>query len=284
MYTVIFFGSSQHSARVLEALRSDGRYNIKLAADGDLTGDVGVVVDYGRLISTAEIDRFPYGIINLHPSLLPAHRGAIPAVSTILAGDKVTGVTLIKINEQFDQGEIIAQETSEVLPDDTPPVLYDRLFDKGINLLLRVLPEYLTGNVSLKPQGPAVGPSEKRLTKASGRIDWSQSDEYLERFIRAMHPWPGSWTTLDEIKKYYLNPSLRNQPKQDLHGLDTDFHRFKNPNIRDNPYQIREDPSEKSVKIRKARLNTLNQLEILQLQLEGKKPMTWKEFENGYLS
>lgn len=256
MIPITFFGSTPYSLRVLEALKQDGRY--KITDDSPI---VGVVVDYGRLITKEEINRFPFGIINLHPSLLPKHRGAIPAVSAILAGDKVTGVTIIKINEKFDQGEILAQETEPVLEDDTPPILYDRLFAKGISLLLRVLPEYLAGNVTLKPQGPAVGPYEKRLTKASGRIDWTKDDKYLERFIRAMQPWPGAYTTVSAVvERFIAHQKNRSQDLRAINGSTT-----------------------RIVKILKAHLNEHSHLQIDQLQIEGKNPMGWKEFENGYL-
>lgn len=269
-YSLIFFGSSKYAIQVLEALRNDGRYDIKLVVttkDPDLVQaiknvppTVGVVVDYGLLIPADVIRLFPAGVINLHPSLLPKHRGAIPAVSAILEGDKVTGVTIIKINEKFDAGEIIAQEEESVLEDDTPPVLYERLFRKGITLLLRVLPEYLAGHVTPKPQQGEGGPYERRLTKAEGRIDWRQSDEYLERFVRAMTPWPGAWTTLDNVlARFIARQSDRNCV---INAAST--------------YRI--------VKILKAHLNPQGHLEIDRLQLEGKKPMGWKEFTNGYLS
>jgi len=126
---------------------------------------LGIMLDYGLLIPKEIIELFQMGIINLHPSLLPKHRGAIPAVSTILDGDSLTGVTIIKIDEKFDQGCIIAQEESEVLQDDTPPVLYDRLFNIGVNLLLRVLPDYLAGQINPKPQPNTAEPYEKTLNQ-----------------------------------------------------------------------------------------------------------------------
>lgn len=324
MTNIIFFGSSKYAAQVLDALIKDGKYKIKLVvtqsdapvgreqiitptavasyvdktserwstrgrneprelwtrvdptASGyaiikpptlkdpaiikiikDASPTVGVMLDYGLLIPKEIIDLFPAGIINLHPSLLPKHRGAIPAVTTILEGDKVTGVTIIKIDEKFDQGVVIAQEAEPVLQDDTPQVLYDRLFLKAITLLLQVLPRYLAGQITPQPQQGEGGPLELRLTKASGRIDWQNNDVYLERFIRAMTPWPGAWTTVEELKNRFSSIS----------SFSSSF-----------------PSSKKIVKILKAKLNSQSQLEILELQLEGKKATGWLEFKNGYLN
>ena len=221
----------------------------------DLAPTVGVMLDYGLLIPKEIIDLFPEGIINLHTSLLPRHRGAIPAVSTILEGDKVTGITIIKINERFDQGEIIAQEEEAVLQDDVPAALYERLFKKAITLLLKVLPEYFARKVTPHPQIGRGGPYEKRLTKASGQIDWQKDDAYLERFVRAMTPWPGAWTTVAELQNRFSNPPTPRNPST----------------------------STQTVKILKAKLNAQGRLEIIEVQLEGKGPTTWQAFKNGYL-
>jgi len=311
---IAFFGSSKYAARVLDALIKAG-YNVKLVLTqpdapvgrdqvitptavakyledrglslppsvshppsialikpeslnhpdviktiSDAKPILGVMLDYGLLIPKNIIDLFPRGIINLHPSLLPRHRGAIPAVSTILEGDAKTGVTVIKINEKYDQGEIIAQEEEPVLQDDTPPFLYDRLFRKGVTLLMQVLPEYLAGSITPKPQPKSDAPYEKRLTKGSGRIDWSQSDPDLERFIRAMTPWPGAWTTLPELRSHSRLLFSEISP----------------------PSSVLRPPT-KTVKILKSHLDPKGRLQIDELQLEGKKPVTWQQFAAGYL-
>jgi len=262
---LIFFGTTSHSKIISDALRADGHFDIRLTlSPSDLENPelvnqiiltnpvVGVVVDFGRLIPKNIIDIFPKGIINLHPSLLPKHRGAIPAVGTILDGDKISGISVIVINEKFDNGAILLQVETPVLPDDIPATLYDRLFTLGSRVLTKAILEYVAGKVTPTPQPTGNYPYEKRLTKESGRIDWSESDDYLERFVRAMTPWPGAWTTVSELVSK-SNPSFPPTPP--------------NPSL---------------VKLLRTKLNPAGKLEILEVQLEGKKPITWAQFKNGY--
>ena len=277
MTNIIFFGTTKYSKIILDSLLSNGQFDVKMTiSPSDLDNPelvnkikltspvVGVVVDFGRLIPKNIIDLFPKGIINLHPSLLPKHRGAIPAVGTILDADKISGLSVIIINDKFDSGAILTQEKCEVLPNDIPATLYDRLFTLGARVLTKTISEYLEGKVTPTPQPASNFPYEKRLTKESGRIEWEKSDEYLERFVRAMTPWPGAWTTVKEISEFVVRADRRVRPPA-------------SPSVNGTTHR-----SSHTTKILRAKLNSESKLEILEIQLEGKKPISWAQFKAGH--
>src|SRR6185503_10774343 len=110
---------------------------------------------FGLLLPKEALDLFPKGIINIHPSLLPQYRGAMPVQSALLNGDSATGVSIIKLDEEMDHGPLLAQETAEILPSDTSASLHDRLFEKGAELLTKILPEYINNKLKLTEQDHA---------------------------------------------------------------------------------------------------------------------------------
>ena len=117
-----------------------------------LDAEVGIIAAYGRILPQEIIDVFPKGIINVHPSLLPKYRGPSPISGAIAAGDKETGVTIIKLDDQMDHGPILCQATEPIFLTDTQETLRARLFDIGAKLLVKILPDYLAGRLSLKDQ------------------------------------------------------------------------------------------------------------------------------------
>lgn len=154
--------------------------------------DLIVVAAYGRLLPDALISGPRWGCINVHPSLLPKYRGASPVPSTIINGDKVTGVTLMVLDHGMDTGPILAQSEALVVPGDDTPRLTERLFNLGAKLVGSVLPRYIAGEVTPKPQ-ERIGVSVSRpLEKKDGEIDWARPAEELERQVRAYRHWPGA--------------------------------------------------------------------------------------------
>jgi methionyl-tRNA formyltransferase len=135
-----------------------------------------------------------HGLLNIHPSLLPRYRGPSPVQAAIMNGDKEAGVTIFKMDEQMDHGPILAQFKEEIKPDDTAASLYERLFTLGGGVMVTILPSYLEGNIKLRKQNHRKATYTRLLNRDSGKINWKDSDQQIERFIRAMHPWPGSWT------------------------------------------------------------------------------------------
>jgi methionyl-tRNA formyltransferase len=159
-----------------------------------LQPDLIVVAAFGMLLRPNVLAIPPKGCINVHASLLPRHRGASPITAAILAGDPVTGVTIMLMDEGMDTGPILAQATMEIRPDDTAGTLGERLARQGADLLAATLPMWLAGGLYPQPQ-PAEGATVCRpLHKEQGQIDWTRSAMEIERMVRAYQPWPGAFT------------------------------------------------------------------------------------------
>lgn len=197
-----------------------------------LQPDLFIVAAYGKIIPKALLTIPLHGAINVHPSLLPKYRGPTPIQQTLLNGDKITGVSLIKMDEQVDHGPLLATETYEVHPTDTFETLANHLFGKAAEILPRVITEYASGDIKPLVQEEAKVTFTKLITKEDGFIDLANppSKEQFERMTRAYFPWPTVWT------KAAIN-------KKEL--------------------RIKFLPGNK-------------------IQLEGKNPMTVKDFINGY--
>ncbi len=151
-----------------------------------------VLADYGRIVPAALLD-LRHGALNLHPSLLPRHRGATPVPATILAGDEMTGVSLIRMDEGVDTGPLVAQARTDVRPDETAPELEARLADVAAALLMTSLGPWLAGDLPAEPQAEAFATVTKPLRREDGRLDPARSAVELERQVRAYQPWPGSF-------------------------------------------------------------------------------------------
>lgn len=161
----------------------------------DLASEVAVVAAYGVLLPREVLDTPPLGCLNVHPSLLPRHRGPAPVVTAILEGDELTGVTIMLLDEGMDTGPILAQRQDLVHADDTAPVLTRRLFAQGAELLVETLPRWAAGGIEAAPQNEALATTTRRMTKEDGVLDWTASAEHLGRKVRAYEPWPGSYTS-----------------------------------------------------------------------------------------
>jgi methionyl-tRNA formyltransferase len=154
---------------------------------------LGVLADYGQIVPAAILDLPPRGILNVHPSLLPRHRGATPIPAAILAGDRESGVTLIRMDEGLDTGPIVAAKRWALGGTETAPELEAQAAEAGAELVTATLGPWLRGDLATKPQ-PAEGVTLTRpLRREDGRLDVARSAEVLERQIRAYQPWPGSF-------------------------------------------------------------------------------------------
>lgn len=160
-----------------------------------LRPDLLVVAAYGKLLPQTVLDIPPRGALNIHPSLLPRYRGPSPVAAAILAGDAVTGVTIMLLDVGMDSGPILAQREEPIRPEETTESLTNRLAVIGADLLMEVLPGWLQGTVTARPQDHAQATTCRLLTKEEGRIDWLRSAEEIERRVRAFYPWPGAFTT-----------------------------------------------------------------------------------------
>ncbi len=160
-----------------------------------LKPDVIVVVAYAQIIPESVLNLPRHGCINIHASLLPKYRGAAVLQAPILHGDRESGVTIMKMDKSLDTGPIIFQAKVELDPEETPLTLAEKLAPLGAGILPEVLKHYISGELKLHPQDNEHASYVKTLTKEDGRIDWSHSAHRLERQVRAMTPWPGTWTT-----------------------------------------------------------------------------------------
>ncbi|MEK7616465.1 MAG: methionyl-tRNA formyltransferase [Patescibacteria group bacterium] len=200
-----------------------------------LTTNLFIVASYGKIIPKAILNIPKYGALNVHPSLLPKYRGPSPVPATILNGDKVTGVTIIKMDEKMDHGPIVAVKKIRLTGREIFPDLINKLFQLGGELLVKIIPDYITGKIKPLGQNQAMAVFCPRLSRKSGYFDIEKppSPEMLDRMIRAYYPWPGVWT------------------------------RFR--------------PSGSSGQARIVKF-----LPGGMLQMEGKKPISFKDFLNGY--
>jgi methionyl-tRNA formyltransferase len=152
-----------------------------------------VLADYGQLVP-AELLALPaHGALNVHPSLLPRHRGASPIPAAILAADRETGVTIIRMDEGIDSGPIVAQERVDLAGDETAPQLVERLSSLGAELLGRSLGPWISGSITPLPQDESAVTLTRPLRREHGRIDPRRPGVDIARQIRAYQPWPGSF-------------------------------------------------------------------------------------------
>jgi len=151
-----------------------------------------VLADYGQIVPAALLD-LPHGALNLHPSLLPRHRGASPIPATILAGDRVTGVTLMRMDRGLDTGPIVSVDRISLDGTETAPALEGLLADLAADLLDRTLGPWLRGELAAVSQPEAGATLTRPLRRDDGRLDPSHPAAGLERRVRAYAPWPGTF-------------------------------------------------------------------------------------------
>ncbi len=162
-----------------------------------LHADLVVLAAYGLLLPSPFLFEPRHGAVNIHPSLLPRHRGAAPVAAAILAGDEETGVTLMTMDEGLDTGPVLATQNYPLSGDERTPALTERLFALGCELLADVLPRYVDGEVEPVPQPGEGATYTPRMAKADAMIDWREPALLIERKVRAFDPWPGTATHWD---------------------------------------------------------------------------------------
>lgn len=156
--------------------------------------DLLVVCDYGQILAPETLATARLGGINLHASLLPKYRGAAPINWAIYHGEKVTGVSVIHMTPQVDAGPIIAQGEIEILPDETAPELEKRLAEFGAWFVRRAIDNLEAGLLEALPQDPRLASKAPRLKKSDGLVNWTRPAEAIRNQVRAMEPWPKTFT------------------------------------------------------------------------------------------
>lgn len=158
--------------------------------------DVIVVVAFGQIIPLSILQMPKFGCVNIHGSLLPKYRGAAPIQWAVLDGEKETGITTILMDEGIDTGDILLKKTIKIEADETSGSLFDKLMALGAETILETLDELEKGNLTPIKQGESPTAYAKMLTKAMGLIDFTRSAKELDCFVRGMDPWPSAYTLL----------------------------------------------------------------------------------------
>ncbi len=156
-----------------------------------------VVVAYGQILPRRLLELPRYGGVNVHASLLPKYRGAAPINWAIINGDSHTGVTIMQMDEGLDSGNILSQTKIPIDSKETAGSLHDKLARLGAELLPDILDRLEKGQIVSQPQAESGVSYAPSLNKSDGLIDWTQAAEVIERRIRGLHPWPGSYTYLE---------------------------------------------------------------------------------------
>ena len=160
--------------------------------------DAVIVAAFGQLLPKELLTMTKYGCINVHASLLPAYRGAAPIQWSILRGDRVTGVTIMQMDEGLDTGDILLTREVPIADDETSGTLFEKMAAAGTEAILAALPLLEEGKIVPVPQpAESTTPYAGRITKEMGRIDWEKDAKTIGCMVRGMSPWPSAFTFLD---------------------------------------------------------------------------------------
>ncbi len=182
--------------------------------------DLIIVVAYGKLLPQWLLKLPPFGCVNVHPSLLPKHRGPSPIQAAILTGDDFTGVSIMLLDEEMDHGPILADfafSNPLSIHSETGGSLSQKLADFGADKLIQTLPPYLDRKLSPKPQ-EGTPTFTKILTRDDGKIEWNKPAIEIERMVRAYNPWPGAWFELDGKRLKVLAARIYDGKNMDVCG------------------------------------------------------------------
>jgi methionyl-tRNA formyltransferase len=163
----------------------------------DFHPDLLVAVAYGQILPKSLLIIPENGAINVHASLLPKYRGAAPIAWAILKGEKVTGVTTMRMDEGMDTGDVLLQREIAIDEKETGETLNEKLASLGGQLLLETLEKMKTGDLCPIPQDPSKATYAPLIKKRDGQIDWSRGAREIDRQVRGLSPWPGAFATLD---------------------------------------------------------------------------------------
>ena len=231
----------------------------------DLKPDLIITAAYGQIVPQAVLDAPTIGCINVHASLLPEYRGGAPVHQCIIDGKEKTGVTIMYMVQKMDAGNIISQKETPIYEEDTVGILYDRLSDLGASLLKETLPSILEGTNESIVQDESRVTYAPTLTREDERIDWNLSARQVYNHVRGTNPWPGSFTTYQGKtvkiwagKVHQCENAVKHHAHQDNGTIVKIFKDAIGVKVHDGVYLITE------------------------LQVEGKKRMSVKDYLNGH--
>jgi methionyl-tRNA formyltransferase len=221
--------------------------------------DIGVVAAYGKILPEAVISTPRLGMINVHASLLPRYRGAAPVHRAVIAGETETGVTIMRVVKALDAGPMLADVRHPIGENDTSEDVERALAESGARLLVRTLDQIAAGTVREQPQDESRATYAPRMTREDGVIDWTRSAKQIHDLVRGLHPWPHAWSFLAGQRLIIHRSMVSSEapaapPGTILPGIDTEL-----------------------------RVATgAGALELLDVQLEGKRPMPARDFRAGH--
>lgn len=237
-----------------DKIKQNDEFQAQLRA---LQPDAIIVVGYGRIVPAWMLELPPLGNINLHASLLPKYRGAAPIQWAIARGETTTGVTTMRIDAGLDTGDILLQRELEIEATDTAETLSGKLAPIGADLMVETLHGLRLGQIQSRPQDNAQATLAPILKKEDGRIDFSCTAQEISNRLRGFQPWPGAFTTFRGKNLQIWNTAVANRPAVSSEILVQDGQLF-------------------------AGCGAGSALEILEVQPEGKKRMTARDFIHGY--
>jgi methionyl-tRNA formyltransferase len=229
-----------------------------LSAFTNLGADVGVIAAYGKLLPEVVFSAPRFGMINVHASLLPRYRGAAPVHRAVMAGERETGVTIMRIVKALDAGPMLAAERLPISDDDTSVDVEGRLAVLGARLLVHVLDRLPLGGVTETPQDDRDATYAPPLTKDDALVDWSRPAEAVHNQIRGLHPWPQACSFLGGRRLILLRSAVVDRQGEAQPGAVVA--------ARADDFRVAAAPGA---------------VRLIEVQPEGKRPMTAREFLAG---
>ncbi len=226
----------------------------------EISPEMVVLVAFGQILPREIVEFPPLGCVNVHPSLLPKYRGPAPMNWTIIGGEERTGVTIMRIDEGMDSGDVLLQEETEIGDSETFDHLHDRLSEMGAQLLFKAVEGISAGTITRKPQDSSLLSVAPKITRATSRIDWKRPAREIVNLIRGLSSIPGAYTLFKGKKVKIFDASWEEMPTTGVPGALS--------------------PLKKEGKIRVAAKDGYVYIE--ELQLEGKKRMKTGDFLRGY--
>ncbi len=222
--------------------------------------DIIVVVAFGQILPKEILEMPRFGCVNVHASLLPKYRGAAPIQWAVINGEQVTGVTTMRMDEGLDTGDMILKEEVVLAPEETGGSLFDRLAKTGASLCVRTLAAIEDGSARYTPQEHEQATHTTMIKKQLGEIVWEKSASELERLIRGLNPWPSAYTNLNGKTLKIWKAVVKEQ------------------------VQAHADPGSVVEVLKDSILVQTGQglLQLVEVQLEGKKRMTTDAFLRGF--
>ena len=249
----------KNNIKVIQPVNVKNEYHEILSEKPDLI----VTCAYGQIIPKEILDYPKYGCINVHASLLPKLRGGAPIHRAIIEGHKETGITIMKMKEKMDAGDIISQVKTEILDDDTVGTLHDKLSVLARDLLLSTIPNIISGNINLVRQNEEEATFAWNIKREDEKIDFSKTTREIYNQIRGLNPWPGAYAILSGriIKIWASRYGDKFFNEEVLNGQIVELYKDG------------------------IGVKTSNgEIIITELQLEGKRRMLANEFMNGVVN